>query len=195
MKRTMSWLLILAMLFTLAASFAEQAESAETLPAAFDLRSVDTDGDGVGDRCYVPPVRLQAPFGSCWGFAATAASEISILGSILDYDPDAWKTINLSEKQMVYFSHVPLADESNPQNGEGLVTEGKDAQSVFSTGGLPFLAASAYAQGIGPSNEDGEAYGDLFRYHGREKNTIQHFINGAYRNYCYSDKDDWSIPE
>ena len=114
MKRTMSWLLVLAMLFTLAASFAEQAESAETLPAAFDLRSVDTDGDGVGDRCYVPPVRLQAPFGSCWGFAATAASEISILGSILDYDPDAWKTINLSEKQMVYFSHVPLADENNP---------------------------------------------------------------------------------
>ena len=149
MKRTMSWLLVLSMLFTLAASFAEQAESAETLPAAFDLRSVDTDGDGVGDRCYVPPVRLQAPFGSCWGFAATAASEISILGSILDYDPDAWKTINLSEKQMVYFSHVPLADENNPQNGEGLVTEGKDAQSIFSTGGLPFLAASAYAQGIG----------------------------------------------
>ena len=195
MKRTMSWLLVLAMLFTLAASFAEQAENTETQPAAFDLRSVDTDGDGAGDRCYVPPVRLQAPFGSCWGFAATAASEISILGSILDYDPDAWKTINLSEKQMVYFSHVPLADENNPQNGEGLVTEGKDAQSVFSTGGLPFLAASAYAQGIGPSNEDGEAYGDLFRYHGREKNTIQHFINGAYRNYCYSDKDDWSIPE
>ena len=96
---------------------------------------------------------------------------------------------------MVYFSHVPLADENNPQNGEGLVTEEKDAQSVFSTGGVPFLAASAYAQGIGPSNEDGEAYGDLFRYYGREKNTIQHFFNGAYRNFCYSDTDDWSIPE
>ena len=195
MKRTMSWLLALMMLFALPVTFAEQAESAEELPEAFDLRSVDTDGDGVGDRCYVPPVRLQHPFGSCWGFAATAASEISILGSILDYDPDAWKTINLSEKQMIYFSHVPLADENNPQNGEGLVTEGKDAQSIFSTGGLPFLAASAYAQGIGPSNEDGEAYGDLFRYHGREKNTLQHYFSGAYRNFCYSDMDDWSIPE
>ena len=195
MKRAMSWLLVLAMLLAVTASFAEQAESAEALPESFDLRSVDTDGDGVGDRCYVPPVRQQNPFGTCWGFAATAASEISILSSILDYDPDAWKTINLSEKQMVYFSHVPLADESSPQNGEGLVTEGKDARSIYNTGGCPFLAASAYAQGIGPSNEDGEAYGDLFRYYGKEKNTLQRYIRGAYRNFSYSDMDDWSIPE
>ena len=149
MKRAMSWLLVLAMLFTLAASFAEQAEDAEALPETFDLRSVDTDGDGIGDRCYVPPVRQQNPFGTCWGFSATAASEISILGSILDYDPDAWKTIDLSEKQLAYFTHVPLADENNPQNGEGIYTDGKDAVSIYNTGGNSFLAASAYAQGIG----------------------------------------------
>ena len=89
------------------------------IPEAFDLRSVDTDGDGKGDRCFVPPVRNQRPFGSCWGFSATGAAEISILGSILKNDPDAWKTINLSEKQMVYFSHMPLSDPENPQNGEG----------------------------------------------------------------------------
>ena len=195
MKRAMSWLLALAMLFALAASFAEQAEAAETLPESFDLRSVDTDGDGAGDRCYVPPVRQQNPFGTCWGFAATAASEISILGSILDYDPDAWKTINLSEKQLAYFTHVSLADENNPQNGEGLYTDGKDAVSIYNTGGNPFLAVSAYAQGIGPSNEDNEEYGDFFKYYGKEKNTLQRFIGGAYRNFCYSDLDDWSIPE
>lgn len=40
------------------------------IPEVFDLRSVDTDGDGEGDRCFVPPVRNQRPFGSCWGFAA-----------------------------------------------------------------------------------------------------------------------------
>ena len=195
MKKAISWLLVLAMLSALAASFAEQAESTEALPEAFDLRSVDTDGDGVGDRCYVPPVRQQNPFGTCWGFAATAASEISILGSILDYDPDAWKSLNLSEKQLAYFTHVPLADESNPQNGEGFVTDGKDAVSVYNTGGNLFLAASSYAQGIGPSKEDNGEYGDLFRYHGREKNTLQRYIDGAYRNFCYSNLDDWSIPE
>ena len=89
MKKAISWMLVLAMLMACAASFAEAEESGETLPESFDLRSVDTDGDGVGDRCYVPPVRQQNPFGTCWGFAATAASEISILGSILEYDPDA----------------------------------------------------------------------------------------------------------
>ena len=195
MKKAISWMLVLAMLLACAASFAEAEESGETLPESFDLRSVDTDGDGVGDRCYVPPVRQQNPFGTCWGFAATAASEISILGSILEYDPDAWKTINLSEKQLAYFTHVPLADEGNPQNGEGLFTEEKDAVSVYNTGGTPFVAASAYAQGIGPSKEDNEAYGDVFRYWGREKNTLQRYFAGAYRNFCYSDRDDWSIPE
>ncbi|MBR3476560.1 MAG: hypothetical protein IKH39_05300, partial [Candidatus Methanomethylophilaceae archaeon] len=29
------------------------------IPSKFDLRSVDTNGDGIGDRCYVTPVKLQ----------------------------------------------------------------------------------------------------------------------------------------
>ena len=59
------------------------------LPSKFDLRNVDTDGDDVGDRCYVTPVRCQYPFGTCWGFAATAAAETSILSTKLADDPDA----------------------------------------------------------------------------------------------------------
>ncbi|MBR4576195.1 MAG: hypothetical protein IKO25_03255 [Clostridia bacterium] len=188
-------LLCIVLTGTCTISFAEGTEDAGTLPETFDLRQVDTDGDGVGDRCYVPPVRQQNPFMTCWGFAATAASEISILGSILDYDPDAWKTIDLSEKQLAYFAHMPLEDANNPQNGEGISVSRKDALSVYNTGGSLFLAASAYAQGIGPSKEDNGEYGDLFRYYGREKNTLQRYIGGAYRNFSYSDMDDWSIPE
>ena len=165
------------------------------IPETFDLRSVDTDGDGVGDRCFVPPVRNQRPFGSCWGFAATGAAEISILGSILKHDPDAWKTINLSEKQMIFYSHTPLSDPTNPQNGEGLIPAGMDAQSLYGTGGQPFLAATTYAQGIGPSNETSEEYGDLFAYHGNEKTVVRHYYDGAFNNSCYSDTDDWTIPE
>ena len=43
----------------------EALEKSGDLPASFDLRSVDTDGDGIGDRCYVTPVRSQYPFGTC----------------------------------------------------------------------------------------------------------------------------------
>ena len=89
------------------------------IPESFDLRSVDTDGDGQGDRCFVTPIRLQNPFGTCWGFAAIAAAEISILGHNMKEDKDAWKTLNLSEKQLAYFTNVPINDPNNPQNGEG----------------------------------------------------------------------------
>lgn len=37
----------------------EVLEKSGDLPVSFDLRSVDTDGDGIGDRCYVTPVRSQ----------------------------------------------------------------------------------------------------------------------------------------
>ena len=46
---------------------------ARDLPESFDLRNVD-------GKSYVTPVKLQHPFGSCWGFAAIAAAETSILG-------------------------------------------------------------------------------------------------------------------
>jgi len=34
----------------------------ETIPDSFDLRSVDCDG--IADRCYVTPVKLQRPYGT-----------------------------------------------------------------------------------------------------------------------------------
>ena len=105
------------------------------MPESFDLRSVDTDGDGIGDRCYVTPVRFQNPFGTCWGFAAIAAAEISILGNNLKYEEDAWKTLDLSEKQLAYFTNVPLNDPDNPQNGEGITPDDiTDASQVYDFG-------------------------------------------------------------
>lgn len=194
MKKATALLLALSLLTALC-PLSASAEEPE-IPAAFDLRSVDTDGDGTGDRCYVTPVKEQAPFGSCWGFAAVAAAEISLLGSVYEHDPDAWKTLDLSEKQLVYFSHVALNDPDSPQNGEGaLVKDVRDARAVYGNGSPTFLAVSAFAQGIGPSDEAAEDLGDLFRYQGREQNTIRRWIGGSYQDFCYSDDDDWSVPE
>ena len=197
MKKTISWMLCLMLMTGTCIAFPASGEQTEdALPASFDLRSVDTDGDGVGDRCYVTPVRQQGPFGTCWGFAAIGTAEISILGSLYDHDPDAWKTLNLSEKQLVYFSHVPLDDPDNPQNGEGpVVNDFHDAREVYNTGGTGFLATSTFAQGIGPSSEDSEETGSYFRYSGKEMNAIRQFIRGSWRPVSYSDDDDWTIPE
>ena len=197
MRKAFAWILCAALAAgMLLCSGSAEEPAAETIPEAFDLRSVDTDGDGEGDRCYVTPVKQQSPFGTCWGFAAISAAETSILGSVLEHDPDAWKTLDLSEKQLVYFSHVALSDPDSPQNGEGIITgDVRKAGPIYNSGAPAFLATSTFAQGIGPSDENAAETGDLFRYSGKEKNIVRRYSMGAWRNYCYSEEDDWSIPE
>ena len=133
-------------------------EDGTGLPASFDLRNVDTDGDGIGDRCYVTPVRSQYPFGTCWGFASMSAAETSILSRVLNNDPDAWKTLNLSEKQLIFFANVFLDDPDSSQYGEGRYGVNEEDPRELTPddiygGGSAFLAAHTFAAGIGPVME------------------------------------------
>lgn len=73
----------------------------ETYPEKFSLR----------DKGVITPVKQQRPWGTCWGFAATAASEGSIL-------TDLGKTygtgenqipLDLSEKQLAWFIRTPVS--------------------------------------------------------------------------------------
>ena len=206
MKKTISVLLCLVLVFLSGCSGSKAPEQPaedysaswrdRPIPESFDLRSVDTDGDGKGDRCFVTPVRFQNPFGTCWGFAATAAAEISILGSIMKDDPDAWKTLDLSEKQLAYFTNVALNDPGNPQNGEGVIVKDiNDSSLVYDTGGTGFLATATFGQGIGPSYENKEEYNDYFTYRGRNHLADHRYLDGQFRSYSYSAADDWTIPE
>ena len=156
---------------------------AEDYPESYDLR----------DKGFVTPVKFQNPFGTCWGFAAIAAAESSILGSGLaakdGYDAD---TFDLSEKHLVYFVSQPINDKNDPQYGEGTQhADGVSLADLLNGGGFPFTATSLFASGMGPVLE--ERHPDL-RYMGKNGETIKRVINGKITDYFYSDEDDWSLP-
>lgn len=147
------------------------------VPASFDLRNVD----GVS---YVTPVKNQRPFGTCWGFASTSAAETSILSQGLWYPGIDASNLDLSEKQLAYFTHTHITDPNNPQYGEGMYNaNGGTAAADTYGGGSAFMAANAYATGIGPTLE---SRGEPYEYHGTGKKVHE---SGT----SYSADDDWSL--
>ena len=89
------------------------------LPSKFDLRDVN-------GACYVPEVRFQNPFGTCWSFASTAAAEISVAaeyGADFNKMTDEEKSyFDFSERHTAWFAFEPI-HEDDPmyasQAGEG----------------------------------------------------------------------------
>ena len=178
--------------------------AAGEMPSKFDLRDVEVKGSGI-----VPPVRFQNPFGTCWSFGATAAAEISILGSGLAQD-DGYtaETFNLSEKHLAYFTYSSLDDPEDPQNGEGKHFSVKASGSQKMIGGRVGFATWLYSSGIGPNLEDREGLdeGDeeVLVYRGRNGETESRIVtwydedgekHSGVRRMCYSKDDDWDIPE
>ncbi len=152
-------------------------------PAKFDLRSADLDGDGEPEN-YVSSVKQQNPFGTCWGFAAIAAAETSIMSETGMPVTDGWE-LDLSEHHLAWFAKQAIPEGSgDPQAGEGLhmVSGSASSGSYLNLGGTPFAATSIFASGIGPMLEEDFPY--------RGKNGIKD-PSGT----CYSDSDDWSLPE
>ena len=156
---------------------------AEDYPESYDLR----------DKGFVTPVKFQNPFGTCWGFAAIAAAESSILGSgLAAKDGYSADTFDLSEKHLVYFVSQAIDDKDDPQYGEGTQhAEGVSLADLFNGGGVPFMATSLFASGMGPILED--RHPDL-RYMGKNGETVKRVLNGKITDYYYSDDDDWSLP-
>ena len=132
----------------------------DQLPASFDLR----------DRGVVPAVRNQGNWGSCWGFSAIAASEISILSTlgltVEEYAARKGFEMDLSERHLAWFgnNHLPLltdyAEGEYPYNetiaGEG-VWHTADALTPsaarYGSGGYAGYASSVFANGMGPVPE------------------------------------------
>ena len=158
--------------------------AAKDLPETFDLRNVD-------GKSYVTSVKNQYPFGSCWGFAAIAAAETSILGDPENLTSLTADTMDLSEKHLVYFAATPIDDPANPQNGEGGLG-GKTASERCDQGGEALTATSLFSSGVGPVLESED---EILRYRGKNGTIQKELIDGKLQNFCYSKNDDWSIPE
>ncbi len=172
-------------------------------PETFDLRSADLDGSGV-KKNYVTPVKNQAYFGACWGFAATAAAETSILTDLgMSYDEwnntKSWE-MDLSEHHLAWFANVALPEDDGDQGGEGIYFTDPDIKSGdrFNFGHGITTATSAYSAGIGPAPEY------LFPYRGKEETIVYRNPETGgislkqtegYEPYVYSPEDDWSLDE
>ncbi len=139
----------------------EASQSTEQLPEKFDLRDVD----GV---CYVPEIRNQTPFGTCWSFGAIAASEISIVHDLgLDFNTmteDEKTLVDLSEKHLAWFSYTALSGDPaiyGSQVGEGYhfscLDDGKDSDEEtlvpYNWGGFAHYASVLFSELIGPALE------------------------------------------
>ncbi|MCR4891601.1 MAG: hypothetical protein K5989_05415 [Lachnospiraceae bacterium] len=132
--------------------------SSNSFPDKFDLR----------DRKVITPVRSQSPWGTCWTFGTTAASESSILSTLgisqEDFEKQYGFPMDLSERHLAWFTGNALPDLKDypegqypydeEQAGEGVhMVEGVDL-SPYDYGGNYFLATSSLASGIGVLRED-----------------------------------------
>lgn len=155
-------------------SDASAAVDMSGLPSTHDLR----------DNGVVPLVRNQAPWGTCWSFGATAASEISIMSEVGLTDPS--EEFDLSELHLAWFSYTPLPDDAGSQAGEGVHTLSTDSPGVLDQGGHPFTATSVFSSGVGPINDIDVPYRN------REGITID---DSEGTPIFYSSEGDWSVDE
>jgi C1A family cysteine protease len=177
-------------------------KSRKNKPSSFDLRHVDEGGT---DTSYITPVKVQNPYGTCWGFGAIAAAESSILSSKLAEGYDA-NTLDLSEKQIAWFAMNPISDKNNSQYGEGAnFKDGATAVDKYNAGGGTLFATGLFASGIGPVKENTNTDdGNIFAYRGKNGEVNSEKVTWiddegqeqtGIRRTSYSDEDDWEIPE
>ena len=141
-----------------AAACSVAAREASELPVKFDLRDPNDDGDR--SDSVVTPVKMQNPWGTCWGFATIAACETSILSEL--GKTSAETGLDLSELQLagsVYrIDGAPERFVGAAQAGEGYHNSSKNTNAGLDSGGYATFGSSVFAAGIGPLSEEEVPY-------------------------------------
>lgn len=138
------------------------------LPSKFDLR----------DQNRVTSVKLQNPWGTCWGFSIIAASETSVLSAYAENgtEIDPLK-LDLSERQLAYFAYTAIPEStSKSQAGEGYQIDpdvrAADPNAPFNAGGLLVYGTTVFASGTGPVVERGASIEDDGLVYKNDENAI-----------------------
>ena len=139
--------------------------------SAYSLRAYTEDGQSI-----VTPVKNQSPWETCWGFAAIASSECSILsecyakwdqlapGLLEKYSIRTFKELcewlDLSERQIAWFTFMKEPENGNypSQAGEGTIAIRPGMDGIYNAGGFNSYATSVFARGTGPLEESRVPY-------------------------------------
>ena len=120
------------------------------LPLWYDLRTYG----------HVTPVRDQAPYGTCWAFAALGSLESTILKA-------GGASLDLAERHLAYFAY---SDD---------VAFTTDVTPIYDASGADFQAVAVLARGRGAANESDCPYGGADNPTGREP-TAAHLTDALH---------------
>lgn len=156
----------------------------------------DVDG-----KNYVSPVKMQNPWGTCWSFAAIAAAETSIMyESNMPVTQDDPNPLDLSEKQVAWFTYRPLSEKyENHQGGEGTycIDENgnitNDPQVIYNVGGSIVSAEQLFTSAIGPVYEEAIPYKPAEANKDNYTEYAMHTEDGT--PYFWKDTGDWTVPD
>ena len=107
---------------------------------------------------YLPPLRSQSPYGTCWAFSSMALGEMNLITNG-DISPDNLDKLDLSELQLAYFSYNTVTDPLGGTYGDrNEMIPDSSADNFLKRGGNRNYAKNILASWTGAVSETDAPY-------------------------------------